>query len=430
MKTSLTALRRVLAMMAVSVTVIASAVVPHHTTQGTYAATMLKLAHDKTTWNAWFNDEGKAALTATGVGWQGSPYADTSTYQAALRTSGATSKVPDLFTWWSGWLLKDMVDAGYAADVTSLWNKDSKYYSKGMRSALTFNGKTYGLPVNLAYWVVLYNKHVFAKYHLKPPTTWAQFMALSKTLRSHGVTPMAATVDGRWPSFIYFEELLVRSDPTLYQRLMAGKAKYTDPGVVKVMKLWAQLIKAHDFTNPSSVTFGTGSNGLLKYFKQGKVAMVEIGTWYEATLIAADIKSGRDYGAFIMPNINPKAGKIVIFEVGPLLVAAHGSNKDDAMKAASWFMSKDGQQKWINLTGFMPARTGVKSSLPVDQELVRTVNKGHYKLLNRYWEATPHDIVEVAVDQFSKFMLHPDDPMSILNAIQHQADQTWSSTKS
>jgi hypothetical protein len=49
--------------------------------------------------------------------------------------------------------------------------------------------------------------------------------------------------------------------------------------------------------------------------------------------------------------------------------------------------------------------------------------------LNRFWEATPHDIVEVAVDQFDKFMLHPNDEMSVLKTIQSQADQTWASLK-
>jgi multiple sugar transport system substrate-binding protein len=46
-------------------------------------------------------------------------------------------------------------------------------------------------------------------------------------------------------------------------------------------------------------------------------------------------------------------------------------------------------------------------------------------MLNRYWEATPHDIVEVAVDQFGKFMLKSGDPAPILETIQKQADQSW-----
>jgi multiple sugar transport system substrate-binding protein len=62
--------------------------------------------------------------------------------------------------------------------------------------------------------------------------------------------------------------------------LMAGKAKYTDPGVVKVMNLWGQMIKARYFTDPAAVQFGTaGTNDLIHYFSTGKVAMMEIGSW-------------------------------------------------------------------------------------------------------------------------------------------------------
>ncbi|MDB5059985.1 MAG: hypothetical protein JWO59_3457 [Chloroflexi bacterium] len=389
------------------------------------AGTTLKLWNDKATWTPYFNALGQASLKAAGVGLKVVPYADTTTYQAAVRTAGRTSKAPDLYTWWSGYQMLDTVNAGVATDVSALWDKNKSAYSPGLRAAFTFNGKTYGMPLYLSYWEVIYNKHVFAKYKLTPPTTWAQFQTINKTLRTNGVTPLAATVDGRWPSFIYFEEYLVRSDPKAYLDLMAGKIKYTNPAVVKAMNFWGAMIKEGDFTDPGAVKFGTaGSNNLLSYFTQGKVGMVEIGSWYEPTITGAGLKPGVDYGAFIMPNINPAAGKNVIFESGPLAISAHGPNREQALKAGDYFMSRAGQQAWIKATGFIPARNDVKATNPVDQQMVTTVGKG-YSLIPRYWEATPFDIVNVAVDQFAKFMLHPGDPTAVLQTIQTQADRTW-----
>jgi multiple sugar transport system substrate-binding protein len=393
------------------------------------AATTLKLANDKVTWKAWFNTAGQAAAQAVGVGWDALEYADTTSYQAAIRTSGRTSKVPDLYSWWSGWLMKEIVDADFAADVTPIWNKNAAHYAKGVRDAFTFGGKVYGAPLYVGYWVLLYNKHVFKDAKLTPPTTWAQFEKAMATLKANGITPLGATIDGRWPGFIYFEEFLLRSNPGLYQRLMAGKAKYTDPGVVSTMKLWGGLIDKGYFTNPASVTLGTGASNFTSYFKQGKVGMVQIGTWFEPSLVAGGLKPGTDFGAFIMPNISPSAPKVVIFETGPLVVAEHGANKADAMKALDYFMSRKGQATWVKATGFVSPRSDVPSSSPVDRELGATIQKGGYKQLNRYWEATPHDIVEVAVDQFDKFMLKGGDPLPILTTIQKQADKTWAATK-
>jgi multiple sugar transport system substrate-binding protein len=393
------------------------------------AETMLKLANDKVTWKDWFNTTGQAAGKATGVGWQAVEYADTTSYQAAIRTSGRTSKVPDLYSWWSGWLMKEIVDAGFAADVTSLWNKNAAHYSPGVRASFTFNGKTYGAPLYIAYWAILYNKHVFKDAKLQPPKTWAGFMAALERLKSNGVTPLGATIDGRWPGFIYFEEFLLRSDPGLYSRLMAGKAKYTDPGVVKAMNLWGDLIDKGYFTNPASITLGTGASNFTTYFKQGKIGMVQIGTWFEPSLVAGGLKPGVDFGSFIMPNISPRAAKVVIFESGPLVVAQNGSNKTDALKALDYFMSRQGQANWVKATGFVSPRNDVPSTSPTDRELGATIQKGGYKQYNRYWEATPHDIVEVAVDQFDKFMLKGGDPKPILETIQKQADKTWGALK-
>ncbi|HEV8602285.1 MAG TPA: extracellular solute-binding protein [Gaiellaceae bacterium] len=389
----------------------------------------LKLANDKVTWKSWFNSEGKASRAAVGVGWQAVEYSDTTSYQAAIRTSGRTSKVPDLYSWWSGWLMKEIVDAGFAADVSALWDKHASAYSKGVRAAFTFNGKTYGAPLYVGYWAVLYNKHIFKDQGLKPPKTWAELEQITAKLKGAGITPFGATIDGRWPGFIYFEEFLVRSDPALYTRLMAGKAKYTDPGVVKGMKRWGDWIGKEYFTDPSSVTLGTGASNFSSYFKQGKVAMVQIGTWFEPSLAGAGLKPGVDFGSFIMPMINPNAPKVVIFESGPLVVAEHGSNKADAIKALDYFMSRQGQTAWVKATGFVSPRSDVRSTSPADRELTATIQGQGYRQLNRYWEATPHDIVEVAVDQFDKFMLKTGDPLPYLKTIQKQADKSWASLK-
>jgi ABC-type glycerol-3-phosphate transport system substrate-binding protein len=332
-----------------------------------------------------------------------------------------------MFSWWSGWLMKELVDAGMLADVSSIWQQNGSAYSAGLREALTFDGKQYGVPLNISYWVTFYNKHTFDKHKVDVPTTWDEFTGACEQLKAADVTPLGSSIDGRWPGFVYFQELLVRKDPALYTALVDGKAKYTDPGVVDVMNLWGDMIDKGWFSDPSATTIGTGANNFPPSFKQGKIAMVTWGGWIEPTFVAAGIKAGDDYGAFITPNIDDAAGNNLIFETGPWCVGARGKRLDDAMKATEWFASKAGQEKWIEVTGFTSARSDVPSANPVDKEIDETIESGDYKLLNRYWEATPHDIVEVAVDQFGKFMLKSGDPVPILDTIQKQADQSWAS---
>lgn len=388
----------------------------------------LEMWTDKPTQQAWYQEQGQQAKAAVGVGWKPTSYSSDAIYQPAVKTAAASSKTPDLFTWWPSWQLKDLVDAGFVANIDAQFNKQGKAYTKDVRNLFSFNGKTYGAPLSISPWVCLYNKHTFAKYSLQPPKTWSDLQQVMSTLKSNGVTPLAATVDGVW-SFTGFQTLMVASNPTLYQQLMAGKKKWTDPGVVNVMKLWAQMLQSGDFTNPSSVTFSTRGTNVTTPFQQGKVAMVQMGTWFESNFTAAGMKPDLDYGAFLFPMMKSSTKPTVVLETSSLCVAEHGKHKADAAKALGWFMSKKGQQAWVKRTAFISARSDVAATTPVDQKIMQDIKSGGYQEVNRFYEATPNDIVLAANDGFQKFLLHPGDPMPILETIQSQADPVWQSMK-
>jgi multiple sugar transport system substrate-binding protein len=392
-------------------------------TKGTTGATDLQLANDKPTWEAWFKAEGDQAKQAVGASWTPREYSDQQAYQAAVKTSGG-AKAPDMFTWQSNWGMKDVIDAGFVADVSAQWDKQKDAYSDGLRKLFTFDGKTYAAPLYTAPWVVFYNKSVFDKYHLTPPKTWSDLEHVLATLKGNGIAPLGATVDGVW-SFLYFQTLLVASDPQLYQAVISGKAKYTDPGVVDAMNLWGKMMKAGYFTDPSSVTFSTRGTNFATPFKQGKAGMVVMGTWYETTFTGAGLQPGTDYDAFILPMVKQDAPKTIVIESGPLCVSAHGSNKADAVKAVGWFMSKDGQDTWVKQSGLISGRSDVPPSSPVDKQIIADLKSGNYQQVSRYYEGTPKDIVQTANDQFQKFLLHPGDPMPILTTIQNKADSVW-----
>jgi multiple sugar transport system substrate-binding protein len=313
------------------------------------------------------------------------PYADTSTYQAAVRASLRTPSAPGIFTWWSGYRMKDLVDAGLVADVSALWKKytDAGLYSPSLASAYTFNDKIYGIPDLVAYWAVFYNKKVFEANGITPPKTWADLEAAATTLKAAGITPFGATVDGRWPAFIWFQEFLVRQNPDLYNRLMNGDAKYTDPEVETVFKTWKDWIDKGWFSDPS-ISFGTaGTNAMASEFAQGKLAMILVGTWYAATLQEAGMSSD-DIGIFIMPNEKPDMAPAVIFETGPLLLAANSSQADDAMKVADFWMSAPAQQAWVDAQDFPPINKDVKAKSALIADLVKEINDGNYTQINRF----------------------------------------------
>ncbi len=285
------------------------------------------------------------------------PYPDTSTYIAAVRAALPTDKAPDLFTWWSTYRMKDLIDQGLVADITDLWDKHKAEYPKGVRDAFTFNGKVYGFCDVVEYWGVWYNKAVFAKYNLSVPTTWQQFLAVCDTLKKNGVTPLAQTVQGRWPTFIMFEEMVARQDPQLYVDLCDGKVKYTDPRVKQAFAVWADLINKGYFTDPSTDLF----SDVPRLFNSGEVAMVPCGSWYLTVLTGNGVPED-NADIFIMPPVNPKAGKVVILEASPILIGAKAPNLAEAMKVADWWMGPEGNAAFAKLVNQFPPNSKADAS--------------------------------------------------------------------
>ena len=161
---------------------------------------------------------GEASLDVTGIGVNSVMFASTDSYQAAVRGALPSDDAFPLFDWWFGYRMKDLVDAGLLADVTDIWQThiDNGGFPASMMGSFGFEGRAYGLPKMINYWLVFYNAHVFAEHGLEVPTTWDELMAVAETLSSNGVTPFGLDVVGcRWCSFIWFEEMLVRVDPPL-----------------------------------------------------------------------------------------------------------------------------------------------------------------------------------------------------------------------
>lgn len=385
----------------------------------------LKLYNDKGAWSKFFTQLGTMSKRQIGIHMQPVGYTNQEQYEAHIKAAFRTKDKPDLFTWYTGAQLGDLVSDGLVADSSAIWKKGiaSGDLTKGLEKYYTIGGKQYCVPLNVSYWVMFYNKHVFDKYGLQPPKTWSDLMSIAATLKSHNVTPFYET--SVLFSFVWFEQLLAGSDPKLYNDLSAGKASYTDPGVVKVMKQWKSLIDKGYMSDPG----GKADPGSL--LKSGKVAMEPFGTWFNTSMVQDGMKEGKDYGMFIIPNNNPAlTAKPLIFESGPLCAPEQAPNLKASDRYLQWWIGEKPQAKWANSRGDVSGNPKVTIPDPALNTLSKTASTGNYLLLNRYFEATPPPILTAALDGFGGFVVHPDTYPSVLKTIQQAADQYWSSHKS
>ncbi|TGA91386.1 extracellular solute-binding protein [Streptomyces sp. MZ04] len=193
---------------------------------------------DNATWAKPMAAAGKAMKSVAGIELVPEVIASLESFEQVVRSSLRTSKTPDMLKYWSGYRLQDLARTGGVVDLTEHWDRavGKGWVEPSLRPAFTYRDRVYALPMNLAYWVFFYNPEVFEKHDLKAPETWDDFLAACARLKKNGITPLHGTADGRWPSFIWFQEVLSRQDPRFYQDLMNGRESYTDPRAERALR--------------------------------------------------------------------------------------------------------------------------------------------------------------------------------------------------
>jgi raffinose/stachyose/melibiose transport system substrate-binding protein len=198
-------------------------------------------------------------------------------------------------------------------------------------------GKQYSIPNNSQVIpLVYYNKAVFAKLHLRPPATWAQFLQVCAKIKASGQTPIAiGGSQDTWASWIFlggmFSTNVLGKDPNWILKRKQNKVHFTDPLVARTFNAWAGLSKAGYFNkNALSLNYA----GMQQEFLDGKEAMYPMGTWAASATAVGAAKFG--VGVFRLP---PFSGPPVqaVFTNGGAVVNAKSAHLDAAKKLAAFW---------------------------------------------------------------------------------------------
>lgn len=384
------------------------------------------LAHDKgalPVFQEHFTKQGERARQSVGISIRPIPSDTPDLYRHRMKAILPTKEAPDLFTWWSQFRVKELVDADLIGDLTPLWDKYKEAYSPGMRAAFTMNGKVYGFPYVVEYWPVWYNKSLFNRLGLTPPDTWKAFIEICETVKQSGIPPILLSLQDSWPAFIWFEEMMIGEDPDLYDDLCLGRVRYTDPRVIRAMTLWKGMIEKGYFTDPSANMFTNA--GYL--WNNERFAMVLCGTWYDSAVLIPQGVDRADIGMFILPSHHPEAGRNIVFEVGPLFTAKESLNAAAAKTLADWWMGSEGNGHFAAMHNAYPGnlKTDISYLPSIKKALLSTIRNEKIRVLNRYWEATPTPICEKAVEKLAEFVLNPASLYGVLEDIDRMAQAYW-----
>lgn len=205
-------------------------------------------------------------------------------YKTKIKTAIGAGEGPTIIYGWGGGGLKSYVDAKQVLDLTSWFEENPKVKERLFASsfgAATIDGKIYALPnETVAPIIFYYNKELFTKAGVQPPTTWDELMTLVKKFNDMGVAPISLGGQSRWTSMMWLQYMFDRiGGPETFNDIFAGKANaWSAPAAIEALTKIQELVSANGFIKGfSSITADSNADQALLY--TGKAAMMLHGAW-------------------------------------------------------------------------------------------------------------------------------------------------------
>jgi multiple sugar transport system substrate-binding protein len=237
--------------------------------------------------------------------------------------------------------LQEVANTGALAPLTEYGvNLDGLF--KNLLEAGSLNGKVYGIAPGINGMALWYNKDMFDKAGVKPPTNWAEVEDAAAKLTKDGVYGIAfsapATEEGTWQ----FEPWFWGAGGDL--------KKVNSPEGVQALQFWTDLVQK-GYASKSVVQWSQGD--VNDQFLAGKAAMQQNGVWNLNSIE----KSGLKFG--IVPIPAPKGGAApgpMGGEVLTIPLTSNAANMNAAGKVVNCLLSDKNMLAWANLNSYIPAR--------------------------------------------------------------------------
>lgn len=238
-------------------------------------------------------------------------------------------------------------------------------FNKDDMAATSYKGKDYGLVTGVYQTGLFYNKAIFKQYNLKVPTTYAQFLSVCKTLKSHNVTPVWTGIGDGATFYLEFlmypimQDLLAPSlgSTSASQALAASKIKWTNPKMVTALQE-EKNIASNDLEKNYA---GESWQQMPGAFAAGKAAMLLDGSWDIPSVLQANPKM--QIGYFPIPGANTAADNNSVSNPDLTWVVLNNSkHKALAEKWLAFFASKNIYEQYVQATGISPSENGTFKS--------------------------------------------------------------------
>lgn len=302
-------------------------------------------------------------------------------YKTRLAVAMGAGDPPDVFHSWGGGWLKTYVDEGMVLDLTEELDRDNwkDHYAPAALNMASFDGRNFGVPLDLSVVLVWYNKALFEQHGWEPPKTYGELLTLIDKIKAAGVTPFALANKTKWPGAFYLIYLADRiGGPEAFLNAFNRVPGYTfDSEVfVEAGARIQELVRAGAFPQGfNGLDYDTGQSRVLFY--SGRAAMIIQGSWLVASTRGEAPEFAPNLDFFTFPAVEGGAGDPSNVVGGANVMFSVSSTtkmKDEAITLLKYLTAAETAADWA-ATGRLPAVRNVAIDDPLSQRMAETLGK-------------------------------------------------------
>lgn len=344
---------------------------------------------------------------------------DREAYKTQIRNF-LTADAPDVATWYAANRMRPYVEAGLFEDVSDLWMEPAIADNLGStKSAMTIDGKQWGVPYTYYQWGVYYRKDIFGELGLSEPATWEDELANCEKIVASGRACYTIGSKFLWTAGGWFDYINLRTNGyDFHMDMAAGNVAWTDDRVKATFANWRQLIDMGGFVaNHQTYSWQEA----LPFMVNGEAAAYLMGNFAVAPLREAGLSDDQlDFYQF--PVINPDVPLAEDAPTDTFHIPANAANKEAAREFLRFVVSSNEQTEINNGSnlGQLPinASASIDDDKFLDQGFAMLSSNSPGGVAQFFDRDFPAEMAAEAMQGFQEFMVFPDNLDDILNRLE------------
>ena len=159
---------------------------------------------------------------------------------------------PDVIWMAANLEIREAAAEGLLSDLSDVWLEGnfSEAFSQPFQDISRIDDAFRFVPVGFSWTGIFYNREIFERYELTPPTNWEEFEHICDTLLTYGETPISLPGQNPFVTALWFDYLNLRLNGSdFHQDLIAGRVSFHDERVGRVWQYWISLLDRDYFVN-------------------------------------------------------------------------------------------------------------------------------------------------------------------------------------